>query len=492
MEKIIIFGAGSDGLQTYGLIRSLSAFEVIGFSDNNASIHNNELIDGLVVYAPNDLYNKEFDWILIASTYHEEIKEGLRNDHIDLFEKVINEQDVKASLYMGQKIKFKKLLAEVRNKNRIRVVFFVIHQSTWKLDKLYQLMLSDDFFEPIVLICPDSANGGELMISDMTRCYEYFVMNGYNTVLAAQDGQWLDVNNKLRPDIIFFTNPHNITLPEYRITSFVDKLTCYYPYGYFTSNYSDNIPQFNSIFHNLLWLFFSVCKFNEKTSKEISANNGDNVRMVGYTFGETLLSNKKNSFIKNVKKKIVYAPHHTVKDDDPLALSTFIVNGKKMREISDIYKSNVDFYFKPHPLLKFRLYNHIDWGKEKTDEYYNSWGGNYISEDYIDLFYESDAMIHDCGSFLIEYMYLNKPMAYMIRDSDLENRFNEMGKMALGVVPHIHNHEDILYFIDSVISEKDEFKVKRDSFIKKFLMKEEYLNPSQNIIEVIKKEIYEA
>lgn len=492
MEKIIIFGAGSDGLQTYSLIQSLAAFEVIGFADNNANIHNNELIDGLVVYDPNDLYSQEFDWILIASTYHEEIKEGLRNNHALLFNKIIDEQKVKASLYVGQKLKFKQLLTEVKNKKNIRVVFFVIHQSTWKLERLYQLMLNDDYFDPIILICPDSANGGEKMIQDMTRCYEYFVMHGYNTILSIQDGQWLNVNKTLQPDIIFFTNPHNITLPEYRITSFVDKLTCYYPYGYFTSNYSDNIPQFNSIFHNLLWLFFSVCKFNENTSKDISANNGDNVRMVGYTFGETLLSNIKKNPIKNGKKKIIYAPHHTVKDGDPLALSTFIVNGEKIKEISDIYINDVDFYFKPHPLLKSRLYNHIDWGKEKTDKYYSSWGDNYISEDYVDLFYASDAMIHDCGSFLIEYMYLNKPMAYMIRDCDLENRFNEMGKMALGVVPHIYKHEDILNFIDNVITGEDEYKLQRFNFIKKFIMKEEYLHPSQNIIDVIKDEIYNS
>lgn len=488
MEKIIIFGAGSDGLNTYHLIQYLSVFDVVGFADNNSKIQNRELIDGLIVYAPRDLYGVDFDKILIASTYHQEIKSSLKVEHPELYEKLLEPQCLKAGIYANQKPRFQKMLTQVRAKSRIKVVFFVIHQSTWKLDKLYQLMSADDYFEPVILICPDSSNGGHGMISDMNKCHEHFVSKNYNSILSWQNDRWIDVNKELDPDIVFFTNPHNITLPEYQISSFVDRLTCYYPYGYIISSYDDDVPQFNSYFHNLLWLFFTPCQYNEKLSKRVAANKGDNVRVVGYTFGETLLDNKQRRHGCE-KKNIIYAPHHTICESNTLAWSTFIKYGERIVTIFDQYRDRVDFYFKPHPLLKSRLYLHPEWGKDKTDAYYDSWGDRYISDDYVELFSNSDALIHDCGSFLIEYMYLDKPMAYLIRDDEVRNRFNEIGQLAFDVALHVHSEEEIHSFIDDVLCDRDRNRFQRNKFINEIVLRAKLQTPSQNIIDVIKNEI---
>jgi hypothetical protein len=53
-----------------------------------------------------------------------------------------------------------------------------------------------------------------------------------------------------------------------------------------------------------------------------------------------------------------------------------------------------------------------NWGSEKTTAYYDKWdnldNGQFKSGDYVDLL-TSDALIHDCGSFMAEYLVVGKP-----------------------------------------------------------------------------------
>ena len=45
-------------------------------------------------------------------------------------------------------------LLKLRNKNKIKLAFFLINVDSWKLDTLYWLFDNDVNFEPIVVICP--------------------------------------------------------------------------------------------------------------------------------------------------------------------------------------------------------------------------------------------------------------------------------------------------------------------------------------------------
>ena len=76
--------------------------------------------------------------------------------------------------------------------------------------------------------------------------------------------------------------------------------------------------------------------------------------------------------------------------------------------------------FKPHPILKPKLYKHALWGKERTDAYYHCWetmeNTQLEMSDYIDLFMTSDAMIFDSVSFMTEYLYTKKPALFLCRE----------------------------------------------------------------------------
>lgn len=106
-------------------------------------------------------------------------------------------------------------------------------------------------------------------------------------------------------------------------------------------------------------------------------------------------------------------------------------------------------------MLKYNLTKY--WGDSKTNKYYDQIAAysNAIydnSEDYLETFANSDAMIHDCGSFTAEYLFTNKPCCYMLKNLDDINKiFLPMGQKCLDNYYKAFNKNDILNFIDNVV-----------------------------------------
>jgi CDP-glycerol glycerophosphotransferase (TagB/SpsB family) len=156
-----------------------------------------------------------------------------------------------------------------------------------------------------------------------------------------------------------------------------------------------------------------------------------------------------------------------------------------MKRIAEHYSDEIQFSFKPHPLLKDKLHQHDDWGIEKTDGFFEFWNASANTQlnlaDYCDLFLTSDAIIHDSGSFLAEYLYVDKPAMYMVADENLTQKFSPFGKLAFEVCSHGSSIEDIRLFIEKdVLQELDEMKCKRSEFIHRQLIKDGSI-PSDNI-----------
>src|SRR5690606_23808246 len=113
-------------------------------------------------------------------------------------------------------------------------------------------------------------------------------------------------------------------------------------------------------------------------------------------------------------KRIIWAPHHRIDEKgSKYSFSNFLKFHQSFLELAQENSDKIQIAFKPHPLLKQKLYVHKDWGVEKTRQYYNSWAqlpnGQLALDDYIDLFLTSDAMILDSISFIAEYAFTRKP-----------------------------------------------------------------------------------
>ena len=156
-----------------------------------------------------------------------------------------------------------------------------------------------------------------------------------------------------------------------------------------------------------------------------------------------------------------------------------------MLEMAKRYSDKVQFVFKPHPLLKNKLCEL--WGSEKTETYYDQWANmentTIVEGEYVDLFLSSDAMIHDSGSFLIEYLYVNKPVMRTLNDIPLESMYNQFALNCLDQYYKARCEQDIEQFIQNVINGIDPLKAQRTKFIHEALMPNG--SPSQNIIDDI-------
>ena len=398
--------------------------------------------------------------------------------------------------------RYPEILKKLRRKEKIKVAFFLLHSAVWKDDQVFQLMLEDDKFDPIIVICPTIVVEGGFLMEDMKQAEEFVRSKKYPYVMTLdfETGKWLDVKKEIKPDIVFFTNPHKLTKDEYCIYNYTESLTCYVPYNFGNSHLFEMFH--NQLFHNLLWRLFAETDIHKQFSIDVALNKGVNVVTTGFPGTDIFLDKDyipQNPWKTSKKplKKIIWAPHHTIDDNESfLGFSSFLVYADYMPELVDKYKDQVQFAFKPHPRLKPKLYHYPDWGKEKTDDYYNTWNrlsnGQLEEGDYVDLFLTSDAMIHDSGSFLIEYLYVDKPVLRTDRDDAITDRLNKFGVMAYDVHYHARTKEDIEAFVKNVIAGNDEMREAREQFKQKYLIPPNNQSASKNIFDEIKKSVTDS
>lgn len=385
-------------------------------------------------------------------------------------------------------IKHKKALRKLKKKDKINCVFFALFDSVWKYDNVYRLMADHPRFEPIILVCPIVNYGKENMILRMNEAYEFYKQKGYNVIKSydEENDTYIDVKKELNPDIIFYTNPYGTLIDKrYFINNFRDVLTVYVPYS--INNSSAFEANYNLILYNLLWRHYLPTNFHLDYSVRYARNKGVNSVVSGYPGIESLIDGHSYScedWKLNDKriKKIIWAPHHTIEPVGIVYYSCFIRYCDFMLDMAIRYKDKAQFVFKPHPLLKNKLY--LKWGKKKTDEYYLKWESmpntNLNDGDYEDLFLSSDAMIHDSGSFISEYLYVNKPVMRTLNEVDESDKMNGFAMECIANHYLAYNENDIEQFIQNVINDIDPLKKQRTDFIENKLMPNS--SPSQTII----------
>ncbi len=403
----------------------------------------------------------------------------------------------KEHLSLKMQLKHFELLKELKGKKKIKVVFLAIHKSVWKVDPVFKKMLDDPFFDPLILVCPYTPYGEERMWQDMEEAYEYFEGKGYPVLSSYNKKQerWLTLD-EIKPDIVFFTNPHGITRKEYYEDAYLNYLSCYCGYGMPISKYSNYQEQFNQYFHNAVWKIFVQTQEMVVNYEKYSSRNGLNIHLVGDNIVEQL--NKKNLVAQSQwkddsqRKKIIYAPHHTIMDNEQLSLGTFIEHSEHFRILASQNKEQVYWSFKPHPILKSKLYLHPKWGKERTDAYYKFWQDSEFSQldegEYLELFINSDALILDSSSFLGEYLFTQKPMLYLMKNN-VESFMSQFGLLCLKACYQANLSSDIGEFVNRVIQANDPSVEKRKNVIRVFkenIGREE--STSTLIFELIKSE----
>ena len=380
-----------------------------------------------------------------------------------------------------------RLMNKIRKKDNISVLFVLTSLASWKTEDLYKAMKSNGRFSTDILITV--ANDEDARPS----LRQYLTSKGYS-YFELHEGE--DIYSKMTPDIIFYEKPYESYLADenLRYDHYRKSVYCFILYAIHNSK---TIPDF--LFNNPLQnIAFQEYFENEDVSKEVGlykSNNGKNNVVTGHTCFDQYLNFNKSKEIDpwkeqpTKKKRIIYAPHHTIDHQhEALPYSTFLEFGDFMLSMAEKYKDRVQFAFKPHPVLKPKLEK--IWGKERTDAYYKKWSEldncQLETGTYTSLFMFSDAMIHDCGSFQIEYHYTHNPVLYLTHDAEI-HRQTMLGFAQKAFDLHYIGHckDDIENFIQNVINDKDSLKERRIEFFNNYLLPPTGQSASQNIIDAI-------
>ena len=372
----------------------------------------------------------------------------------------------------------------------LNVVFMVLYSSVWKYDSVYRMMEKDHRFNPLILVCPVADYGKDHMLDNFRPTVDFFSKKGYNVIPAYNEAtnEFVSVD-ELKPDLLMYAFQWSSHVDSrYNVFTLKKYLKCYVNYSFKNTPFEWSIASHEQ---GIMWMYFSECEDNKKLAQSFNSREFQNIHVVGYPIydevKETVENGKDWKNQNKTLKRIIWAPHHSIEgSDNGIKLSTFLLFANDMLEIKDKYKDKVQVAFKPHPQLKPALYKHAAWGKAKTDDYYNKWkdgdNSSLVSGDYIDLFKSSDAMIHDCGSFVVEYLYVDKP-ALFLSNYDRGSQCNEVGLKAFNAHYHGRSREDIISFIeDVVIGGKDTMAEQRHQFYNDILVPPNGKSVAENII----------
>lgn len=392
--------------------------------------------------------------------------------------------------------KIPNLVKRLRNKDNISVLFVLSDISLWKTEGLYLEMLKHPRFTPIIGTCLITADPPSESIRKYNALIDYLTKKGY---FYREIYNFKNKNNNPNADIVFYQQPYeDIISPEVFFRSLIDRNTLICDAHYSMRALAitkQNKWVIDIDLYRHCWQMYVENKLTAEFGK-VSLLRGKNIVITGMPIQDELLKDKKELIDpwKNqdtLKKRIIYAPHHTIPTERNLInLSCFLDVCDIMLEMAQKYVGQVQIAFKPHPFLKKKLYRY--WGAEKTDTYYEKWASmenTQIAEgEYISLFNYSDAMIHDCDSFTIEYTFMRKPVLFLTKPSQeyvRRNNLNKFGQMAFDLHDKGFSKEDIESFIINIIKGDDSLKLQREKFYNTYLKPPYGNSASQNIINAI-------
>ena len=382
-----------------------------------------------------------------------------------------------------------RLMRKYDSNSPIKVAFVVFQESVWKTDPLFRAMLENPNFHPVIIVVEPVS-----VVSNFFATVRHFELKGYETECVAKDEgihRVYEVFKSIAPDVVFLSNHYQISIPGLYKFILRNFLTCYVPYSVNVSHYKKDTDQYNTHLHNLLWKNYAPHAIALETFRRVQSIRGANVVVTGYPALEPLAKRDElNDIWKTCgRKRIIWAPHHTINMPE-LPYATFLQYAEVFRSLAIRYSDKISWAFKPHPMLRGKLESHPDWGKARTDKYYRFWDEQEYTQLELgasdDLFKSSDAMIHDSGSFIAEYLYVDKPVMFLWNSPTISEFFNEYGKQALIANERGDDIDDIEKFLEDLLENRDPGRQNRANFLRLFPIDKSGSSPSENIMNDLK------
>lgn len=377
------------------------------------------------------------------------------------------------------------LVQTMRNKEKVKVLFVLSNLSKWKTEALYCAMKEHPRFEPVIGVALGVVDYPTYEANNLSELISYLNNKGYPFTELRLTA---DIQERIHPDIVFYQQADGGIYDCLSFKRMHDLLFCYVAYG--VANGTDSYA-YNNDYHNICLYWFVENQLVVDYASHVMNNEAVNLKPTGTPMMDELLEDKEKMVDPwkqqtAVKKRIIWAPHHTIGiGKEEIHYGTFLQIAEGMIELAKKYSNEIQWAFKPHPSLKQKLY--YLWGEQRTNDYYNFWKDSETTQlengKYIELFKFSDAMIHDCGTFTTEYLYMRKPCMYLVNGKN--HPLNDFGQQCYDLYEKGKTIEDIEHFIQDVIHHIDLKREEREKFFHDYLVPPNGKTACENIIDTI-------
>ncbi len=364
---------------------------------------------------------------------------------------------------------------------KIRVCFLVSETQKWNMQSLYDEMEKSDIFEPFVVVTNLKSM---IMRNTQEHNLEFFKQRCNNVQCGFDEKKNESIDlKKFNPDIVFYQQPWDLW--NNQEADYVLNFALPYYFSYAIADASSCLKDHFKSFYLALHKYFIFSQEDENSYYEMYGYKSINTSIVGHPKLDVYKNYKPENY---EKKYVIYAPHHSFLPNSILNYGTFDWNGKYILKWAKAHPE-LNWIFKPHPLLKQILLSSDIMNEAEIEEYYNDWeklGTYYNDGDYFDLFKSSKCMITDCGSFLTEYLPTQSPVIHLRNPKGTD--YVASNKLAMEAYYKAWNVEQLEELLNDILIKQKDIKKEDRSQALKTLGIEEY-NSTEKIIRIIENEL---
>lgn len=370
-----------------------------------------------------------------------------------------------------------RLNRDLKKDSTIKVVFILQYPETWNsMRTVYENAVKKGMHAKILCVPkPKNISDPNYNMSSINEAYE-FLKNDSNAINAyLGDSKWFDLK-EFCPDYVFYTRPYNSHYPNVYKSETVCQYTkiCYIPYGFILN---DGMI-FNSVFHmNFIlqtYLIFAPSKNILKKLKKFYMCQYllkyNKFKYLGFPRFDLLLDDNFNKKTKSDNPTITWMPRWEFDTSS---------EGQKLSHFLEYYDEfiafvkthqELNFIFRPHPLMWETLINEELKTEEEIEEIKKELASiNNLSidneKDYLPTLKNTDILIADTTSLLIEFFVTGKPIILC----DNGQGYLKDGKIMVSSLYQVNTWKDVEVTLKQLINGDDKLYSKRQKAINKII-----------------------
>lgn len=399
------------------------------------------------------------------------------------FKKVINNKEKVreyiVSLFTSTKY-IKKQYGIKKKNDQIKVGFIVHIPEMWdKEAPVFEAMIKDKRFSPFLIVVPrfdiitfSIGDYGDELSFFKNKYENKYILKAYDS----NEKVWMNIE-KYNFDYVFFQRHYDVALIDQYHASEIIKYTrtCYIPYAFHALE--AGFEFYKKAFFRNLYFYFCCSEEHLRTQK---TNKYTKALYLGYP----ALSIKQLNENKNSTINVLWTPRWA--SDERCGGSTFlenIYNIFKLKEIS----SNIKLILRPHPFAFDNAIKNGTMSEQEVIDYKRTIELNDCKLDrnaFIeDTFSETDILITDFSSVVVEYFITGKPIIYC---TNANVHFSETYKKIIECSYVAHKWEEIEHYVKQIISGVDPLREKRQTVANEIRLKN--INATNRILDCLYQE----